>query len=111
MVASATNCQDVWIRDLVIKINGKKIQEVVLQINNTYTITLVKNPIFLGRSKHIKSWFHYIHEGADEKEIMVEHINGKEQGADILTKALAKDKYTGMHKLLGLKNLSISSQK
>lgn len=36
---------------------------------------------------------------------MVEHINGKEQRVDILTKELAKIKFTKMHKFLGLEDL------
>lgn len=42
---------------------------------------------------------------------MVEYINGKDQRANILTKALAKIKFIDMSKFLGLEDLSISIQK
>ena len=80
-------------------------QEVVIKVDNTSAIALVKNPVFHGRSKHIKSRYHYIRERVEEKEILVEHISGKEQRADILTKALAKIKFVEMRKLLGVENL------
>lgn len=83
----------------------------MLHVDNTFAIALMKNIVFHGRSNHIKSRFHYIRETVKEREIIVEHISGKEQRADILTKALAKIKFVETCKLVGLKDLSISSQK
>ena len=77
-----------------------------LKIDNTSAIALVKNPVFHGRSKHIKSRYHYIRELVEAKEIVVEHVNGKEQRADILTKSLAKVKFNEMRKLLGVDDLT-----
>lgn len=59
----------------------------------------------------MKSRYHYIRERFEEKEILVEHVSGKEQCANILTKAIAKIKFIEMRKLLGVDDLSISIQK
>ncbi|KAJ9551624.1 hypothetical protein OSB04_015669 [Centaurea solstitialis] len=111
MAACAASCQAIWLRDLLGEITGSKMQEVIIRVDNTSAIALVKNPVFHGRSKHIKSRYHYIRERVEEKEILVEHISGKEQRADILTKALAKIKFVEMRKLLGVEDLSISIRK
>ena len=111
MAACASSCQAIWLQDLFGEITGSRMKEVVIKVDNTSAIALVKSPVFHGRSKQIKSRYHYIRERVEEKEIMVEHINGKEQRVDILTKALAKIKFSEMHKLLGIEDLSISIQK
>ena len=54
----------------------------------------------------MKSCYHYIRELVEAKEIVVEHVNGKEQCADILTKSLAKVKFNEMRKLLGVDDLT-----
>lgn len=83
----------------------------VLHVDNTSTIALMKNPVFNGRSKHIKYRFHYIREKVEVRKIIVEHIREKEQSAYILTKALTNIKFVEIHKFLGVKDLAISSQK
>ena len=83
----------------------------VIKVDNTSTIALVKNPVFHGWNKHIKSRYHYIRERVEEKEIMVEHISRKEQRTNILTKALVKIKFVEMRKLLGVEDLSVSIRK
>ncbi|KAJ9566346.1 LOW QUALITY PROTEIN: hypothetical protein OSB04_002312 [Centaurea solstitialis] len=106
MAASSASCQAVWLRELLAEVTGSEAQEVTLKIDNTSGIALVKNPVFHGRSKHIKSRYHYIRELVEAKEIMVEHVNGKEQCADMLTKSLAKVKFNEMRKLLGIDDLT-----
>lgn len=111
MAASAATCQAMWLRETISEITGDAVQKVILKVDNTSAIALVKNPVFHDRSKHIKSRFHYIRERVGDNEIVVEHISGKEQRADILTKALAKIKFKEMRELLGMKELPYSIQK
>lgn len=111
MAASSASYQAIWLRDLLEELTGAKIQAVVIKVDNTSAIALVKNPVFHGRSKHIKSRYHYIRERVEEKEIVVEHIGENEQRADILTKALAKIKFGEIRKLLGMEDLTISIRK
>ncbi|XP_035838288.1 secreted RxLR effector protein 161-like [Helianthus annuus] len=65
MAASAAACQAVWLKELIGELLDKKIQAAVLRVDNTSAIALVRNPVFHGRSKHIKSRFHYIRECVD----------------------------------------------
>lgn len=90
---------------------GCEEEKVTLKIDNTSAIALVKNPVFHARSKHIKSRYHYIRERVEADEICVQHISGKEQRADILTKALGRIKFQEMCKLIGIQDLKISTRK
>lgn len=83
----------------------------VIKIDNTSSITLVKNPVSHGGSKHRKSRYQYVRACVEEKEIPIEHVSGKEQWACILKKALAKIMFIEIHKLLGIEDLSISIRK
>ncbi|XP_076881039.1 secreted RxLR effector protein 161-like [Bidens hawaiensis] len=86
MAVSAAACQAVWLRELISELFDKETPVVVLRIDNTSAIALVKNPVFHGRTKHIKSRYHYIQECVDREEVGVEHVSGVKQCADILTK-------------------------
>ncbi|XP_076922596.1 secreted RxLR effector protein 161-like [Bidens hawaiensis] len=48
MAASAAACQAVWLRDLVSEVIGKELHKVVLRVDNTSAIALMKNPVFHG---------------------------------------------------------------
>nr|XP_043611542.1 secreted RxLR effector protein 161-like [Erigeron canadensis] len=105
MAASSASCQAVWLKELFEELMGCKTKPVTLRIDNTSAIALVKNPVFHGRSKHIKSRFHYIRECVDREDINVEHVNGVDQRADILTKALGRMKFKEMISKLGVEDL------
>ena len=68
----------------------------------------MKNPVFHGRSKHIDIRFHFIRECVERGQIIVEHVDSKDQRADILTKALAYVKHGEMRNLIGVTNLEPS---
>nr|KAJ0206352.1 hypothetical protein LSAT_V11C500267630 [Lactuca sativa] len=65
----------------------------------------MKNPVFHGRSKHIDIRYHFIRECVENGEIIVTHVCGKSQKADILTKSLARVKHEEMRDLIGVKKL------
>ncbi|KAJ0577616.1 putative RNA-directed DNA polymerase [Helianthus annuus] len=111
MVASAAACQAVWLKELIGELLDKKIQAALLRVDNTSAIALARNPVFHGRSKHIKSRFHYIRECVDREDIVVEQVSGIDQKADILTKALWKIKFKEMTEKLGVEDLSDTSSK
>ncbi|KAD6454709.1 hypothetical protein E3N88_09415 [Mikania micrantha] len=65
------------------------------------SIALMKNLVFHGRSKHIDTRYHFNRECVEDNHIIVEHISGELQRADILTKALARIKFLTMRELVG----------
>ena len=58
-------------------------------VDNEGVIELAANPLSSARTKHIDVRFHFIRALVRTGTIAVEHIQTKEQCADISTKALA----------------------
>lgn len=109
MAATSAACQAVWLRGLLGDLTGWAPKEIVLRVDNKSAIALMKNPVFHGRSKHIDTRFHFIRECIEKGLVLVEHVSSEEQRADILTKALARVKFTEMRGILGVEDLSCSS--
>lgn len=61
---------------------------------------LVKNPTVQKKSKHIDIRYHYVREKYDDHVIDIEYISSDENAADILTKALGKQRHQHNCKLL-----------
>ncbi|KAJ9544829.1 hypothetical protein OSB04_024536 [Centaurea solstitialis] len=89
MAATAVACQ----ADLT----GWESSSVKLYIDNKSAIALMKNPVFHGRT---------ILKCVERKLIVVEHVSGEEQLANILTKALHRVKFAEMRSLLGMKTMT-----
>lgn len=110
MVATAAACQALWLKSLLKDLTIKEAGKVKLLVDNKSIIELMKNLVFHGRSKHIYTRYHFIRECVEKGLICVGHISGKEQKADILTKALPRVKFVEMRNMLGVKDLHDSNQ-
>ena len=80
---------------------------IMLFVDNESTIQLMKNPVFHGRRKHIDIRYHFIRECVEEGQIVVEHVDSKDQRADIFTKALTHVKYGEMRRMIGVTDTEI----
>lgn len=106
MAATESAKQAIWLSDLLGEIYGKKRDKVVLRIDNKSAISLAKNPVYHGRSKHIQTRYHFIRECVEFGWVDVEHVAGSMQKADILTKALGRMKFAEMRDLIGMRDVS-----
>ncbi|KAK9076083.1 hypothetical protein SSX86_004416 [Deinandra increscens subsp. villosa] len=104
MAATEAACQALWLRNIFSEITGEQPQCVELRVDNKGAIGLSKNPTFHKRSKHIDTKHHFIRECVERGQITVEHVDGKLQKADILTKSLPRIKFAEMKDLVGLRN-------
>ena len=68
--ASAT-CQIVWLRRILTNLKEKQDEATIMFCDNKSTITMTKNLVFHGRTKHIEIRHHFIRELVDRKEIKV----------------------------------------
>ena len=85
---------------------NKAQEKMVLRVDNKSTIKLTKNLVFHGRSKHINTRFHFIHNCVENKQVEMEYILGEEQKEDILTKPPARTKFKEMQSLIGIEEFS-----
>jgi len=76
-----------------------------LKIDNKSAISLAKNPIFHGRSKHIETRFHFIREQVTNGMIELHYCPIELQLADGFTKTLQLDRFEFLRKKLGVFNI------
>ncbi|KAM1033230.1 hypothetical protein ACFX2C_036800 [Malus domestica] len=75
-----------------------------IMCDNTSAIVMAKNSVFRQKTRHINMKFHFIREAIQAKEIELVYYRTEEQIADILTKALPKDRFVYLNELLGVKS-------
>ena len=94
----------VWLRKILEDLQEKQVDSTPLLIDNTSTIKLAKNPEFHDRTKHINTKYHLIRHHVEAKTVHLRHCSTNEKVADIFTKALGKEKFEKLRKMLGLMN-------
>ena len=105
IAAGTAASQAVWLRRLLADLTKREVQKVLLKIDNQAAISLCKNPVHHERTKHIDVQFHYIRECIEEGMIEVQHVNTKDQLADILTKSLGRQKFLEMRERIGVQTV------
>ncbi len=84
-----------WLRNLYTELGLlKEDMPMVICGDNEGSIAMAKNPQFHKRSKHIATRWHWIRELVQEGTIAVDSCRDPDQTADILTKALPRQKHT-----------------
>ena len=75
---------------------------VVIYCDNTSAINMSKNPVMHTKTKHIAIKYHFLRELLQDKEVILEYVNTKEQIVDIFTKPLPKDAFLYLRGKLGV---------
>lgn len=78
-------------------------EQVVLNVDSESTIFLREDPVRRDRSKHIDTMYHYIKDRVKEGKMKVKYICTDDQLADILTKALDREKFLEMRRRIGVR--------
>jgi hypothetical protein len=77
---------------------------ITLKSNNLSAIYLASNPVFHGRSKHIKIKFHWICKKVKEGLIKLQHCKTTKMIADLFTKNLRQQPFNRLKRLIGLED-------
>lgn len=102
MAATEAAKQAIWLQELLSEITGGECETVTIRVDNKSAISLTKNPVFHGRSKHIHRRYHFIRECVENGQVEVEHVAGSLQKADILTKGLGRTRFAEMRGFIGV---------
>ncbi|KAG2404035.1 Retrovirus-related Pol polyprotein from transposon TNT 1-94 Protease [Vigna angularis] len=101
---AVTSCatQAIWMRRMLEAMHQMQDTPTVIHCDNKSAISLSKNPVFHGRSKHIDIRFHKIRELVAKKEVVIKYLPTDEQVADIFTKPLKTELFYKLKKMLGM---------
>jgi len=106
IAAASATTQALWLSRLLGELLGSKVDVVKLKVDNKSALALAKNPVFHGRSKHIRIKYHFIRDCLEDGNIKADHIPTTDQLADLLTKSLGKTRFQEMRKRIGLQQIA-----
>ena len=106
IAAASAATQALWLSKLLGELLGSKVDVVELKVDSKSALALAKNPVFHGRSKHIRIKYHFIRDCLEDGSIKADHISTTDQLADILTKSLGKSRFLEMRKRIGLEQIT-----
>ena len=92
MAASAAVQEAVYLRQLLFDLGQPQHMATVLFEDNQGCIAMAANPVLHKRSKHIDIRYHFVRERVASGEIELRYIPTQQQQADLLTKALSKER-------------------
>ncbi|KAD4385282.1 hypothetical protein E3N88_25450 [Mikania micrantha] len=101
--ATAAACQGVWLRRILDDLGIIQRNPTVIMCDNKSAINLSKNPIMHSRSKHIELKHHFIRDLVNQELIQLEFCGTDEQFADMLTKAITKEKFVYFRYQVGMR--------
>ena len=102
-IARAHTAKEViWLRRLLAELGIPDHNQTTLHMDNQSTMAIAKNPQFHDWTKHIEVQHHFLQHKVKEEEILLKYFLTNDQVADILTKALNREKHTKFVKEMGL---------
>jgi hypothetical protein len=102
MALTQASKEAIWIRRLLAEL-GRPEETVVINVDNQSCVALAKNPEHHARTKHIDIQYHFIREKVEEATVKLEFCPTEKMVADVLTKALPRDKHQWCTQAMGVK--------
>lgn len=100
--ATAATCQAIWLRRMLDDLGLTQEGATTIYCDNVSTISLSKNPILHSRTKHIELKHHFVRDMVDQDVVALPYCNTNQQLADVLTKALTREKFVCFRHQLGV---------
>jgi hypothetical protein len=102
-MASKVSCEVMWMRYLFQELGYDVSRPSQLLVDNKSAIQVAKHPEHQSTMKHIHRAYHFIRDLVEQKEIVVSHVPGDENLADIFMKPLGRLKFLKFRSMLGLR--------
>ncbi|CAI0447948.1 unnamed protein product [Linum tenue] len=94
-----------WIQRVLKELNLPGQEKVQMYTDSQAALSIVKNPVHHDRTKHVEIDRHLISKKVEYGVVDVNYVPSRQQTADILTKALARDLLEHFKNKLGLHNI------
>ena len=108
MSATQATKEALWLKQLLNELGLTQFQPVLLRSDNQGCIALTKNPAYHSRTKHIDIRHHFIRDSVEVGDIELQYCATNDMVADVLTKALARDKHEQHNDTLGVRHSKCS---
>jgi len=102
MAASQSAKEAIWLRQLMADVGCVQDEATTIMCDNQGCIALAKNPKHHSRTKHIDVQHHFIREKIEDEIIDLRYCPTEHMVADVLTKALGRDRHQMMCKAMRL---------
>ena len=102
MAANQCTKEGIWLRQLMADVGCVQEEATTIMCDNQGSIALGRNPKHHSRTKHIDVQHHFIREKMEEEVINLRYCPTQDMVADVLTKALAKDRHVMLCKAMRL---------
>lgn len=79
IAASLAGCQALWLRGILENLKFKQCEPTTLFCDNSSAISVSKDPVLHGRTKHIRLRFHFLRELVNNGEINLTYCRSDEQ--------------------------------
>jgi hypothetical protein len=80
---------------------GVSFERVPLMCDNTSVISVVKNPVFHKRMRHLERRYHFLRDHVEKGDIEMRYIDRERQLADIFTKPLDSSQFSNLQGGIG----------
>ena len=103
IAASIVVKKTLWHRGLFQSLDMYESQGTPLFIDNQGALDLIKSGLINDRTKHIDTRFRHICDREEAGDIVGEHVATEDQLADVMTKSLGMEKFSGFRERIGVK--------
>ena len=101
-IAVTEACKEVlWMTKFLEEL-GQEQETLRLFCDSQSVVHLNKNPTFHSRSKHIDVRYHWIRDALEAKLLKLEKIHTNDNGSDMMTKVLPRDKLITCRQIAGV---------
>ena len=94
----------IWLHGILESINQNQNTPTTLFCDNSSTISVTKDPVLHGMTKHIRIRYHFLRELVNEGDVHVEYCKTEDQMADIFTKPLSGQVFKRNARSLGVQS-------
>lgn len=99
---SLASCQALWITWVLEDLKHIVKESPIIYCDSKSAIALTENPVFHGKSKHIRIKYHFVRDLVEKGEVEIKHCKTEDQVADIFTKPLKSDIFKELKMKLGM---------
>ena len=102
VAAVAVANQAIWLRKLMADLHMEQKESTQVLVDNQAAISISKNPVFHGKTKHFKIKLYFLREVQKQGDVQLLYCKTENQLADFLTKSLPQARFEYLRQKLGV---------